>query len=62
MRGRDVLRWLADPDHTLAWQSVLVPHMQTAYLERLRRAPTPWTIRELVRRELAERDRPRGNN
>lgn len=54
-RARNILRWLNDPDLVSRWQSVLVPRIQTAVLERLKRQPTPWTDTALVEAELAAR-------
>lgn len=54
-RARNIARWLDDPQLVRRWQIVLVPHMQTRFLELLRARPTPWTDLELVRAELAKR-------
>jgi hypothetical protein len=54
-RAQNVLSWVKDPQLVRKWQKVLVPHMQTALLKRLRQQPTPWTDLPLVERELAER-------
>jgi hypothetical protein len=54
-RARDIVRWLKDPHLARKWQKVLVPHMQTALLERLQKKPTEWTDLELVNKELAAR-------
>jgi len=37
------------------WQPILVPQLQTAALEELRRTPTSWADTALVERELAKR-------
>lgn len=55
--ARDIPRWLKDPQIARKWQKVLVPHMQTALLERLQRQPTAWTDLDLVNKELAARRR-----
>jgi hypothetical protein len=54
-RARSVLRWVKDPQLARRWQKVLVPHMQTALLERLLRQPTVWTDLPLVEKELKAR-------
>jgi hypothetical protein len=54
-RSRNILRWLKDPQFARRWQRVLVPHMQTALLKRLRQQPTAWADRPLVEKELAAR-------
>jgi hypothetical protein len=54
-RAKTVLRRLEDPDLVLKWQKVLVPHMQTAVLEKLQQHPTAWTDVSLVEKELARR-------
>ncbi len=54
-RARNILRWLDDPELVRRWQPVLVPLMQTAFLERLRLHPTRWSVPDLVVKELAAR-------
>ena len=54
-RAKSVLRRLEDPDLVLRWQKVLVPHMQTALLQKLQQHPTAWTDASLVEKELARR-------
>lgn len=54
-RARNLRRWSEDADLVRRWQLLFVPHMQTAALERLRRAPTAWTDPALVEAELASR-------
>jgi hypothetical protein len=54
-RTRNILRWLNDPQLVRKWQPMLVPHMQTAILEKLQQRPTTWTDSELVEKELAAR-------
>jgi hypothetical protein len=56
-RARNILRWVDDPQLVRKWQPVLVPHMQTAFLERLQQQPTTWTSRTLVKQELATRSK-----
>lgn len=51
-RARNTLNWVDDPKLVYNWQPVMVPHMQTAFLERLKDQPRSWTSRELVEREL----------
>jgi len=55
-RARNILNWVDDPKLVYNWQPVLVPHMQTAFLERLKDKSPGWTSRELVERELALRE------
>ncbi len=54
-RARRILRWQNDETPVRQWQSLFVPHMQTAILERLRDHPTAWSDPVLVRRELERR-------
>ncbi len=54
-RARNILRWVDDSALVRRWQPVLVPHMQTDFLERLQQEPTSWTVRALVGQELAAR-------
>jgi hypothetical protein len=54
-RSRNILRWADDPELVRRWQTIFVPHMQTAVLERLEESPTPWTNGALVEKELASR-------
>lgn len=56
-RARNILSWARDPQLARKWQKVLVPHMQTLFLKRLRQQPTPWTDLPLVEKELAQRNR-----
>ena len=37
------------------WQKIFVPHMQTAFLERLKKKASPWTDLPLIEKELAAR-------
>jgi len=54
-RAKSVLRRLDDPVLLRRWQKVLVPHMQTSLLQRLKQHPTAWTDVSLVEKELANR-------
>jgi hypothetical protein len=54
-RARNIARWLKDPALVRRWQTIFVPHMQTAVLERLRQKPTAWTELALVEKEMAAR-------
>jgi Putative metallopeptidase len=56
-RARTLRSWLADDKITRRWQSMLVPHLQTAMLEKLKRQPLTWTDLPLVEKELASRGR-----
>jgi len=55
-RARNILNWLGDPAFVSKWQTVLVPHMQTALLETLARSPQPWSSADLVAKELSRRN------
>lgn len=61
-RARNILRWVDDPALVRRWQPVLVPHMQTAFLQRLQQKPTSWTTPTLVKRELGARGQPLTTN
>jgi hypothetical protein len=50
-------QWVADMELAAKWQPVVVPHMQTALLERLSQEPQSWTQLDLVSQELAVRKR-----
>jgi hypothetical protein len=56
-RAKNVLIWAKDPNLPAKWQAVLVPHMQTALLKKLKEQPTPWTDLSLVEKELANREK-----
>lgn len=58
-RARNILKWLSrDPNvFTRKWQSKLVPHMQTTFLQQLSQASAPWIDGDAVRRELNKRAR-----
>ena len=56
-RAERVLKWATDPDLVRSWQPRLVPHMQTKMLELLRDHPQPWSDRQVIETELAERAR-----
>ncbi len=56
-RAAAVRQWADDAGLVSRWQPVLVPHMQTALLERLTQEPQPWTQPELIAQELAVRKR-----
>lgn len=56
-RARNILRWVEDPRLVGKWQPVLVPHMQTSFLERLQDQPPAWASRALVDQELTARGR-----
>ena len=51
-RARNILNWVDDPKLVYNWQPVLVPRMQTTFLERLKEQSPSWTSRALVEREL----------
>ena len=57
-RAREVRRWAHDPGLVERWQTIFLPNMQSAALERLRRTPPAWTTRALVERELRARGAP----
>jgi hypothetical protein len=54
-RARNILRWLQDPNHGKEWQTVLVPHMQTNFLKKLKDKPVTWSNPSLVGEELNNR-------
>jgi hypothetical protein len=54
-RGRNIIKWLEDPELVLRWQKIFVPHMQTDVLEALLRTPKPWTDKALIKEELDRR-------
>jgi hypothetical protein len=58
-RARNIERWIADPELVRRWQTVLVPHMQTALLKRIEDEKPSWADRELVDKELLARRRAR---
>lgn len=54
-RARNIVRWADDPQLVREWQTLFVPHMQTAMLKRLRQQPPAWIDTPLVEKELAAR-------
>ena len=56
-RAKNVLIWAKDPNLPRKWQPVLVPHMQTELLKKLKAQPTSWTDLSLVEKELANREK-----
>ena len=54
-RAKSVLNRLDDSSLVHRWQKVLVPHMQTSLLRRLKQRPTAWTDVALVEKELVNR-------
>ena len=54
-RAKEILSWLKDLELAHKWQKILVPHMQTSLLEKLRQQPTSWTDPSLVEKELTKR-------
>jgi len=54
-RGRNIIKWLEDPELVLRWQKIFVPHMQTDVLKALLRSPKPWTDKTLINQELVRR-------
>ena len=58
-RARNILRWIEDGKLIQKWQSILVPHLQTAVLEKLSIEAKPWAIKSLVEKELAKRQQPK---
>jgi hypothetical protein len=55
-RARRILQLLGDEQFMHNWQAILIPHMQTRQLRRLRGTPQPWTDLDLIKRELALHD------
>lgn len=56
-RAVAVQHWAGDAELVAKWQALVVPHMQTALLERLTQEPQSWTNLGLVQQELATRKR-----
>jgi hypothetical protein len=56
-RSKNVLIWAKDPNLPRKWQAVLVPHMQTELLKKLKAQPTSWTDLSFVEKELANREK-----
>ena len=54
-RARNIVRWADDPQLVREWQTIFLPHMQTAMLKRLRQQPPAWIDTALVEKELAAR-------
>ncbi len=54
-RARNIIRWANDPKLLRKWQTVYVPHMQTAALEKLLQKNSPLFDRKSVEKELASR-------
>jgi len=53
----DTLRqWLDDPFFVKKWQPLLVPKMQTSYLQLLKEEGPTWASRKLIDRELTRRE------
>ena len=55
-RARNILKWVDDPLLPRKWQALLVPHMQTAFLQQQMKAPLAWSNLVLIERELAVRN------
>lgn len=56
-RAAKILAWLKEPGFVHRWQPFLIPHMQTAILQKLQQHPTVWTDLPLVKKELSFRTR-----
>ncbi|MGH7165432.1 MAG: DUF4344 domain-containing metallopeptidase [Nitrospiraceae bacterium] len=54
-RARNILRWADDPSLVRKWQTLFVPHLQTAALEQFLQQPEPLMDRGLMAQELASR-------
>jgi hypothetical protein len=54
-RARNILGWMKDPQLIKRWQTIFVPHIQTAVLEKLLRKPPSWANRAMMEKELAAR-------
>lgn len=57
-RARNILKWLDDDAFARKWQTIFVPHMQTAALEQLLARPAAWTDTGRIRNELSRRTAP----
>ena len=53
--SHNILRWLKDPQLIKRWQTIFVPHRQTAVLEKLQKTHPAWADLPLIDKELAGR-------
>lgn len=51
------VKWLTGTDRLRLWQIIFIPHMQTAFLQRIRKTPPSWADIGSVEKELALRTR-----
>ena len=54
-RARNILQWMKDTERLRRWQTIFVPHMQTAVLEKLTSTSPALFELALIERELAIR-------
>ncbi len=54
-RARNILRWAKDPEIVRKWQTIFIPHLQTAVLKKFEGEPSFVFDRELIEKELAAR-------
>ena len=54
-RGRNIIKWLDDPRLLSKWQKLLVPNMQTMFIQRLLKSPQPWSDKAQLESELKQR-------
>jgi hypothetical protein len=54
-RARNIVRWMKDPQLIKRWQTIFVPHMQTAVLEKLQKTSPSWADLPLIEKELVSR-------
>ena len=54
-RAKMISQWIEDPDFIIKWQRILLPHMQTAFLEKVYSKEPAWMDKQLVKQELTLR-------
>lgn len=54
-RARNIISWQKDAERFKRWQTIFVPHMQTAVLEKLRKSNQSWADQAFIEKELSLR-------
>jgi len=54
-RARNLKRWLNDSSLLKKWQSIFIPHMQTAFLKRIIKQNPSWANKTLTNEEINHR-------
>lgn len=54
-RARNIKRWIKSNDTVKKWQTIFIPRMQTAFLNKLKNKNLFWINHELVNNELLKR-------